>query len=189
MSRLNQSICQFFLVITIAGCDHQQDKIQECVGTQIKGWNQLFLAEPFASMEHRKQTQFDPLTGTSALSFSDASYVYDRMLTYTQSYPKGSTNQFSHTNSCISEISLIVRQPGTELSTDTLFVFLNFLEERGVPERIMLNVKAANETPSEFAVIGNALGAEVGAGFIEHVRGGFFVIRIKSLKPFMQPSR
>ena len=82
-----------------------------------------------------------------------------------------------------------VIQPGTELSTDTLFVFLNFLEERGVPERIMLNVKAANETPSEFAVIGNALGAEVGAGFIEHVRGGFFVIRIKSLKPFMQPSR
>jgi hypothetical protein len=186
MIRSNLLVCVFFLAITVSGCHNQQDTIRECVGTQVKGWSKLLQEDLFTPLTHRRKTKYDPLAGASELSFSDANYAYDRMLTLTLSYPEGPVNRFSPMNACISEISFIVRQPGDDLSSRMLLAVFKFLEDNGLPQNVMLDVRAASETAINFAVIGHALGAEVGAGFINHVRGRFFVVRIKSLNPFTQ---
>lgn len=186
MIRSQFSFLGIFFTVLISSCGHQQYDITECVGSQIKGWSELLKKEAFSSLDHRKQTRLDPLTERSELSFADANYVYDRILTFTLLFPKNADGRFSHVNSCVSEASLIVRSPGSNLSLETLSTFLEFLEANSIASKIILDVRSVFDASEVFSVLDQTLTTEVGAGFIEHVRGKFFVVRIKSLDPFAE---
>lgn len=189
MIRSKFSFLGICFTVLISSCGNQQYEMTECVGFQIKGWGELLKKEAFSSLDHRKQTQLDPLTERSELSFADANYVYDRILTFTLLYPKDAKGRFSHVNSCVSEASLIVRSPGDNLSLETLSAFLEFLEENSIAPKIILDVHSVFDATEIFSVLDKTLMTEVGAGFIEHVRGKFFVVRIKSLDPFAERLR
>ena len=138
----------------------------------------------FETLTHRKQTNFDPFTESSEIAFADASYEYDRMITYTLSFPEGPSNRFGPKNACVSAVNFLTRQSIKDVPDDTLFAFLNFLQASGIPEKLSSDILTAYQESADFSLIGQSLALEFAAGSIEHVRGNFFVINVKTLNPF-----
>lgn len=175
----------FIIGITTLGCVQQQRDIPECDGFEIRGWSKLLDELPFQSLTHRKQTDFDPLKESSEISFADASYEYDQMLTYTLSFAKGPRNQFGPKNGCISSVSFLIRPAETKnVPPDALFEFLNFLRKSGLPDEIYHSVRLAYTDATALSLLGQALNSDVWAGVLNHFRGKFFVVIVKSLDPF-----
>jgi hypothetical protein len=182
--RLIALVCALIINLIMTGCVQQQDDIRECSGNQIKGWSKLLDEVSFETLTHRKQTNFDPFTESSEIAFADASYEYDRMITYTLSFPEGPSNRFGPKNACVSAVNFLTRQSIKGVPDDTLFAFLNFLQASGIPEKLSSDILTAYQESADFSLIGQSLALEFAAGSIEHVRGNFFVINVKTLNPF-----
>jgi hypothetical protein len=183
--RLTILVFAFIAGLTTLGCVQQQSDISECDGFEIRGLSKLLDELPLQSLTHRKQTDFDPLKETSEISFADASYEYDQMLTYTLSFPKGPRNQFGPNNGCISSVSFFTRPAETKnVPSDALFEFLSFLRKTGLPDEIYNSVRLAYTDATDLSLLGRALNSDVWAGALNHFRGSFFVVTVRSLDPF-----
>ena len=172
------------LLFTMFGCKKIATNINECDGMMIKGWKTLLDDNAFNNLTHRKQTKLNPLTENSVLSYSNARYDYDTMITYTLSFPEGPLNKFSPDNACISSISLMLKEPIQNHQTVMLKTFFNFLKNKGINSKIVKDIRKSYKELKKFNIIKMWSSHNINAGFVNNFRGNLFVVQIESLNPF-----
>lgn len=155
------------------------ERIGECPNMPVKGWDALPEAKEFASLSHRKERFYEPLSESSQVLWADSNIAYGALLTFELAHPRFASG--APDEKCIREASFMALAPLDEARAAQVKAFTGFLREHGVPAAIMARVDAARENSLLFGPVGEDRGAVISAGIVtQGARGRFFRIQVRA---------
>jgi hypothetical protein len=153
------------------------EHLADCPNMPVKGWDALPEAKEFASLSHRKERIYEPLSESSQVLWADSNIAYGALLTFDLAHPRFTSG--APDEKCIREASFMALVPLEPSREAKVAAFTEFLRTRGVPAAIVERIDAARENKLLFGPVGEHARAVISAGIVtQGARGRFFRIQV-----------
>ena len=169
----NVAVALAFACVSCSPGEH----LGECPNMPVKGWDALPEAKEFASLSHRKERVYEPLSESSQVLWADSNIAYGALLTFELAHPRFASG--APEEKCIREASFMAQLPLEPAREAQVKAFMEFLRAHGVPAVIVGRIDAVRDNALLFAPVGEHARAVISAGIVTHgARGRFFRIQV-----------